>query len=112
MKKYIVIYYAPKSAVDQMSNATPEEAKKSMEPWMAWMNKIGSAMVDMGTPLGNAQKVTKSGTTKSDSKIVGYTILQAENMDEGVKLIQGHPHLAFGEGCEVEIHECMPLPGM
>jgi len=34
MKKFIVIYHAPGSAMEQMQNATPEEMKKGMEPWM------------------------------------------------------------------------------
>ena len=31
MGKYIVLYHTPKSAVEAMANATPEEMKKEME---------------------------------------------------------------------------------
>lgn len=86
--------------------------QKNKETWMAWMNRVGGGMVDMGTPLGNSRKVTKSKTTQSDSSIVGYSILQAGNMDEVAQLLQGHPHLEWREGCEIEIHESLPLPGM
>lgn len=112
MKKYIVLYYAPVGAVDQMKNANPEDAKKGMEPWFAWQKKVGLGMVDMGTPLGDAQKVTKSGAHPSKTAIVGYSILQANSMDEAVEMLKGHPHLEWMNGCEVEVHESLPLPGM
>ena len=32
MKKFMVIYYAPKSNVDQMKEASSEEMEKGMEP--------------------------------------------------------------------------------
>ena len=35
MKKFIVLYHAPTSVLEQMQNATPEEAQAGMEPWMA-----------------------------------------------------------------------------
>ena len=112
MKKFIVIYYAPTSASKQMQDANPEDMQKGMEPWMAWVKKVGSGMVDLGTPLGNGQKVTKSGTTLSDKEVVGYSILQAENMDKAVEMLKGHPHLDWADGCEIEVYESLPLPGM
>ena len=112
MKKFIVIYHAPKGAMDKMAMATPEEAKKGMEPWFAWAKKIGSGMVDLGTPLGNGKKVTKTGTVTSNKDVVGYTILQANSMDEAVAMLKGHPHLDWVDGCEIEVHESLSLPGM
>lgn len=112
MKKFIVIYHAPKEAAEKMANVTPEEAKKGMEPWLAWAAKVGSGMVDMGTPLGNGMKVTKLGTMPSDKEVVGYTILQAGNMEQAVEMLKGHPHLDWVDGCSIEIHESLPLPGM
>lgn len=40
MKKIIVIYHAPVSAMEQMQDATPEEMQKGMEPWMIWVKKM------------------------------------------------------------------------
>ncbi|MEK7542554.1 MAG: hypothetical protein AAB524_02535 [Patescibacteria group bacterium] len=111
MKKFIVLYYAPASAAEQMKNASPEEMQKGMEPWMAWAKKCGSALVDLGTPLGNGQRLSKSGgSSPSQSNIVGYSILQAENMEGAKALLQDHPHLHWAEGCEIEVHESLPLP--
>ena len=112
MKKFIVIYHASEDSAQKMASAIPEEMKKGMEPWMEWAKKCGSGLVDMGAPLANGQKVTKNGTSPSDKDVVGYSVLQAENMEKAVEMLKGHPHLDWTDSCEIEVHEAMPLPGM
>ena len=111
MKKFIVIYFAPVEAAKKMAEASPEEMAKGMEPWMAWAEKCGSGLVDLGTPLGNGQKITTSGSTPSDKEVNGYSILEAESMEEAKKMLEGHPHLGWVEGCSIEVYEALPLPG-
>ena len=77
MKKYVVIYHAPASAMEQMAAASPEEMAKGMEPWMEWAAKCGDGLVDIGTPLGGGQKLSKTGSSPSDRSVTGYSILQA-----------------------------------
>ena len=110
MKKFIVIYNAPASWTELMPDASPEDMKKGMESWMVWAKKCGSGLVDMGTPLGGGQKVTQSGSSPSGNNVVGYSILQAENMEAAKALLKGHPHLDWASGCEIEVHESMPMP--
>ena len=110
MNKYMVIYHAPTSAVEQLQDATPEDMKEGMEPWMAWAKRCGDGLVDLGTPLGGGQKVTKSGSSPSDKNVTGYSILQAESLEAAKALVKGHPHLEWAAGCEVEVHESLPLP--
>ena len=110
MKKYIVIYHAPDSWLKKMQSMSPEDHKKGMEPWMAWAKKCGSGLVDWGAPLGNAQIVNKNGSTPSEGDVVGYSILQAENMKKAVEMLKEHPHLTWAEGCKIEVHESMPAP--
>jgi hypothetical protein len=111
MKKFIVIYHAPLEATKQAANSSPEEMKEGMKPWMAWAEKCGDGLIDMGTPLGNGQAVTSEGTAPSDKEVVGYSILQAEDMDGAVAMLKDHPHLKWNEGCAIEVHEALPLPG-
>ena len=96
--------------MEQMKDATAEEMKKGMEPWMAWAAKCGGALVDWGSPLSGGQKLSKSGSSPSDKNVVGYSILQAEDMQGAKALLKGHPHLGWADGCEIEVHESMPLP--
>ena len=76
---------------------------------MAWAQRCGSALVDMGAPLANGQKLTTSGSVDSDRKVVGYSILQAEDMAAAKALLSGHPHLGAADDCEIEVHESMPM---
>ena len=110
MTRFLVIYYAPMSATDQMASMTPEAMQKSMEKWMAWAQKCGSALVDMGSPLGAGQRLTKAGVSASDRNATGYSILQAEDMEGAKALLEGHPHLDDAADSAIEVHECLPTP--
>jgi hypothetical protein len=100
MKKFIVLYVSSVSAKDQMTNATPEMSKAGMEQWMAWMQKVGSALVDGGSPLSGPNQ-----------KIGGYSILQGESLAHVEAMMKDHPH-RHAPGASVEIYEALKLPGM
>jgi hypothetical protein len=113
MKKFIVLYHAPMDAMQQMASVPPEEQAKGMEGWMMWAKKCGDKLVDLGAPLMSGQRVNPDGKSAASTKeICGYSILQANNMEEAKKLLQGHPHLGWNAACSIEVHESMPLPGM
>jgi hypothetical protein len=113
MKKFIVIYHAPADAMEQTANSTPEQQAKGMEEWMKWAQKCGDKLVDLGSPLTNGQQLSPDGNSKPSSKnVAGYSVLQAENIEDAIKLLKGHPHLAWNAECSIEVHETMPLPGM
>ena len=42
----------------------------------------------------------------------GYTILEAEDLAAALELARVHPHLDMPGGCEIEVHEVQPVPGM
>ncbi|MAZ40753.1 hypothetical protein CL654_01375 [bacterium] len=113
MKKFIVIYYANKEAQAEMEksgNQSEEDIKKAMEPWMEWAKACGDNLVDLGTPLGGGKKITSSGSEASEKGAVGYSILQANSMDDAEKMLQNHPHTSWNAGCSIEVYEAMPLP--
>lgn len=113
MKKFIVMYHSTNDAMKQMATATPEEQKASMDGWMKWAQKCGDKLVDMGSPLTGGQALRLDRESQhSNMGVSGYSILQAENMEEAIALLQGHPHLASNAECSIEVHESMPIPGM
>src|SRR4051812_19743704 len=112
MRKYIVLYTAPVTAAERFAQVTREEAQQGMQLWFDWKEKLGSGLVDMGMQLGNAMQVTKDGITKSDSNIVGMSILQADSMDEALAMVKGHHHLQWADGAEIIVLEEMPIPEM
>jgi hypothetical protein len=112
MKKFVVIYHAPIEAIQQMGNASPEEMKKGMETWMEWAQKCGNKLTDLGTPLSFGQKVLPNGKSEASRReVCGYSILEADSMEEAKSLLAGHPHLMWRADCEIEVHESLPLPG-
>ena len=112
MKKFLVLYQAIVSAPDQMKSATPEQAKAGMDAWMSWAGRVGSGIVDMGSPVAPAAKLTGSGqAAASSSQVGGFSILQAESKDALLKHLNNHPHFA-APGGSIEVFEFLPMPGM
>lgn len=105
MTKYLVLYRSAMTAREQMAQGTPEQAQAGMEAWMAWAEKAGGAVVDLGTPLA----VVEAGGDSGDP-IGGYSILQAESHEALGKVLDGHPHLAMGG--TIETLESLSMPGM
>ena len=77
MHRFIVLYRAPLNVAERFAQATPEEAQQGMRMWVDWAAKLGPALIDPGQPLGNAVSVHPAGATKSDTDIIGMSILQA-----------------------------------
>jgi hypothetical protein len=113
MKKFVVLYMASaESFAKMMRESTPEQHQKGMEAWMAWMNKNKNAIVDGGAPLGKSRRVDKTGSSEIKNTMGGYSIVQANSLDDAAKLFgSDHPHLQM-PGAWVEIIEIMPIPGM
>jgi len=112
MKKFIVTYNAPVDATWKTQESTPEEMEAGMKAWMDWAQKSGKALVDFGTPLANGVTLGPGGSSgSSESKIIGYSIIQADSMEAARELLQDHPHLDWNAACEIEVHESMPVPG-
>lgn len=112
MKNFIVLYHAPIDAMEQTAQASPEEQAKGMEAWMTWAKNCGEKLIDLGAPLTNGQALSPDGSSSNSNKnVAGYSILQAENMEEAKALLKGHPHLGWNAACSIEVHEAMPLPG-
>lgn len=106
MKKFLAIYYAPWSAMQQMATMTDEQKQAGMKPWMDWMEKHASNLEDGGAPLMPPQSLTPDGKWADSTKeVTGYSIVKAENVEAAKKLFDGHPHLSWAPGCSVEVAE-------
>lgn len=112
MKKFTVLYFAPIEEQKKMAEKNPAEIIEGMKPWLDWQEKVGDALVEMGAPLINGKKITKSGVSDSEKEVAGYSVLQAESIDEVSTLLENHPHLEMMDDAEIEVYEQFPLPGM
>ena len=112
MSKFVFIYHAPMTPAEAAPPA-PEDMAAAMEQWNAWAGKVGSGLIDFGTPLATGVRVSPGGTTAPSQRVVaGYSIIEADSLDAAVELAKQHPHLNMPGGCEIEVHEAQQIPGM
>lgn len=112
MTKFLFVYHAPMSPADA-APADPAQMQAVMDQWMAWAGKVGDGMVDFGTPLANGVRVAADGSTSpSTREVAGYSLIEADDLDGALALAKDHPHLNMPGGCEIEVHEALPVPGM
>jgi hypothetical protein len=95
MKRFLLLYNGP---------PTPPEA--SHEGWPEWFDKIGEALVDLGSPMANGFVLHGDGSTSGDaSSLNGYSIVQAEDRSRALELVRDHPFLALGSDYAIEVFE-------
>jgi hypothetical protein len=88
MKKFILLYHGP---------ATPPGS--SHEGWAPWFSKIGDHLVDTGSGTKNGIVLHSDGSTSSPaSPLNGYNIVQAENVEDAIRLVKDHLYPALGNG--------------
>ena len=113
-KRFLIIYHAPVDALAQTANSSPEEMAKGMAMWKAWAKRAGNKIADLGAPLVNGTRLHANGSfLPSTRDVAGYSLLDAENWDEVMSLLEGHPHISgWDPEATIEIHETMLIPGM
>ena len=109
MPKYLVLYRSSVDAGQQMAASSPEQAQEGMVLWMKWFEQVGPALVDGGSPLGNAQTLPAGADT--GLPIGGYSVLEADSPAAAAKLLDDHPH-QHAPGAAIEVLEYLPMPGM
>jgi hypothetical protein len=113
-KRFLIIYHAPTDAMTQTMNASPEEMAEGMAMWKAWAKKAGSKLADLGAPLVNGKRLHPNGATGSSTKdVTGYSLIDAEDWEDLLDLLSGHPHISgWHPEATIEVHETMLIPGM
>jgi hypothetical protein len=103
MGKYLLVY---QGKVDpSAAQSAPDEA--SMQAWTSWGAKVGSALSDFGAPTGARTRV---GGTGEALPITGYTIVEANSLDDARILCDGHPFLDDAPAdFSVDVYELMPM---
>ena len=74
--------------------------------WMAWFGSFGPDLVEAGQPVGEARQIGDCG---ADSRLGGFTVVTADDLDAAVELAEGCPGLQHGFG--VEIGALVPVGG-
>jgi hypothetical protein len=100
-----------KGEATDMSEMTEEEAGEVMAKWGAWIERVGPALSDIGTPFGPGTSLVDDGTTGTAISLTGYSIVEADDVDGALQLADGHPYLSEGKGdYAIDLFELMPVP--
>jgi hypothetical protein len=90
MANYVVSYRVP-------SDYRP--GAETAAEWQAWFAGMGSALVDLGHAVTDYASLGEVGG--SGSRMVGYSVVSAEDMDSALALAKDCPALRVGGGVEV-----------
>lgn len=105
-KKFILLYVG---SVVKPEMITDEQAEASDSVRTSWIENIGDALIDVGARMTKGKALVDDGSITEAANINGYTIIQAENIDEALKLIDGNPFLMDKTGdFRVEVFELTP----
>ena len=108
MPQYMMVY---KGDATDMADMSEEDAGTVMAKWATWMEEVGPALSDVGTPFGPAASIVDDGTTGTPTSLTGYSIVEAPDMDAAQSLTNGHPYLSEGKGdYAIDVFELMPVP--
>lgn len=90
---------------------SPEEMQGLTKAWMIWMDSLkkGGHLVKTGERLdvhgtvvrGKAKSVTDGPFAEAKDIVLGYLILQANDLAQAVDLAKGCPNLEIGGAVEV-----------
>jgi len=107
MAKFIYLYRGPATPVP---DPTPEQGAERMAAFSAWMEKAGTALIDGGSPFGASTSVRDDGTEGTAGDLIGYTIVEADDLAAAKALTDGLPFLSGRDGkCAVEIFELLAM---
>jgi hypothetical protein len=103
MAKFVYLYTGGSMA------ETPEEQATVMQAWGAWFGELGEALLDGGNPFGASTSVRADGSVASAgaSGIGGYTLINADSLDDATAKAKGCPVLTSGGS--VEIYETLEM---
>jgi hypothetical protein len=97
MKKFMFLYQGWGDPTD----------KQVRDAWTDWFAEIGDSIVDSGNPFGAGREVTKDGARDlplEPGSTTGYTIIEAESMDNAEKLLANCPIMT-----SVHVYEAMSM---
>lgn len=91
--------------------ATPEEGQKNMAKYQEWLASLGEAAVSPANPLKDTRTVHPDGsvTDGSSTGMSGYTVVEADDIEQALSMAKACPFLDVNGSLEVS--EMIKMPG-
>ena len=117
MSEFVYLFRTTESD-RQAAMGNPEQARRSMEVWMAWIRDLEAKgkLKERGRPLnptgrvirGKKRLVTDGPFAESKDIVLGFLVVEAKDLAEATELASGCPMLD-GDG-KVEIRPVGAMP--
>lgn len=108
MTSFILVYLGGAQPSD------PEEGKAHFDKYRAWLGSLGDALISPANPLKDTTVITPGGTVTPGSitEMSGFTVIQAESIQDAIKMARTCPFLEIGGTLEVSelVHINSPDP--
>jgi hypothetical protein len=113
MKKFLVLYLAPASVLEEWSKTPPDTRKtaeeKMRDDWNRWMSDHAKMITDTSAG-GKTKRVSSSGVSDIKNDIMLYSVVEAESHEVAAKAFESHPHLRIPQS-SIEVMEIRPITG-
>jgi hypothetical protein len=116
MTDYVYLFRSTEAA-SQGAMGTPERAQQSLQKWIAWINGLEAQghLKNRGLPLersgsvvrGTERAVTDGPYMESKDLVLGFVVVQTEDLAQAVALAGGCPIVEGGGS--VEVRPVMPM---
>ncbi|MEP7083675.1 MAG: hypothetical protein ABI854_02975 [Betaproteobacteria bacterium] len=115
MSKFLVLYMAPVSVLDDWKKTDPttrKEAEEKMQrEWKQWMSDHAKMFADAGAGVGKTKRITTQGAADTRNEIMLYGIVEAASHEAAARAFEAHPHLQIPQA-SIEVMQLNPLQGM
>ena len=87
MTKYLLLFHGGTMP------ASPEDGAKVMKDWTDWFTRLGDAVVDPGSPIGQVRTIAADGSVGPGDRhsVSGYTLINAADIEAAVALAKTAP---------------------
>ncbi len=107
MAKYMYLYRGP---APTSTGPEPSDGDNRAAAFAAWIESVGGALLDVGSPFGASGSVRDDGTEGPAGDLIGYSVIEADDLAAAKALTDGLPFLAGNDGsCVVDIFELLPM---
>lgn len=102
MPSYMFAYHGGKKP------ESPEAGADMMARWQAWLEGLGAAAVNPGTPLGMSRTVSTEGVADDggSNPLSGFSIVEADSMEAALEMAKSCPFVEMGT---IEVAEMMKM---
>jgi hypothetical protein len=98
MPKYIFVYHQPTGYV-------PGNDQDALSAWEEFFQRIADHVVDPGQPVFER---TTRGQVASSTQLGGYSIVNADTLDQAMAIAKTCPTLTYGGGVQVGVLADLP----